>query len=392
MFRTISRFAVAAILIMTFLSAPALRADEMDDQYLRILNTVDQAEAYEKAGKIEQAKASYQAAQKSLLEIKKADPTWKPTMVAHRLTDVSGKLAGLTAPAAADKEVATTKTTTTTEAAAQVVKLIEAGAAPRRTVRLQPKAGDQQKLEMTMNMSMEMTMAGAQVPAVNIPAIKLPMDVRVETVSADGEINYKSTMGEANVGSASGDTPGVGEAMQSIFGGLKGLSASGVMSSRGVIKSVDVKVPADASPQLRQSLDQMKDSLSAMSAPFPEEPIGVGAKWEFKQVLKSQGMTIKQTSQYELLSLDGERAEVKLTILQSAASQKIASPMMPGMKMDLEKFEGAGMGKATYDLTRLLPIASEIASGSDIKMGMNVGGQKQAMEMKATTKVRLESK
>jgi len=356
---------------------------------------VDQAESFQQAGKLEAAKAKYETAQKALLEIKKTDPTWKATMVTHRLTDVAGKLAALSTPST-DEAAATTsassKAAVSNESAAPVLKLLDAGAEPRRTVRLQPKAGDRQKFELTMNMSVEMSMAGTEMPAMNIPAIKLPLEVKVESVSAEGDISYTTTIGEATIESDSKAAPGVGEAMQSMFGSMKGLTSTGVISSRGLVKTTDMKVPAEVTPQLRQSLEQMKNSLSGLSAPFPEEPIGLGAKWELKQVLKAQEMTIKQTSAFELLALAGDRAEIKLTILQSAANQKITSPMMPGLKMDLEKMEGAGMGKTVYDLTRLMPVSGDVASGADIKMGMNMGGQKQAMQMKSTTKTRLESK
>ena len=304
-------------------------------------------------------------------------------MVAHRLTEVRAKLAALSAPPA-------TKVAEVTEAT-PVLKLLEAGAEPRRAVRLQPKAGDKQKSELTLTVSVEMHMAGSPIPAMNIPAIKLPMDVNIEGVSADGDISYQTTMGEVSIAGGN-ETPGLGDLLQTTFGGLKGMTASGIMSSRGVIKSADMNVPAGASPQLRQSVEQMKDALSGVSAPFPEEPIGVGAKWEMRQVLKSQGMNIKQTSAYELVALDGNRAEVKLTLLQSAANQKISNPAMPGIKMDLDKMEGAGLGRMTYDLMRLMALSGEVASDSDIKMSMNLGGQKQAMEMKTTTKLRLESK
>jgi hypothetical protein len=77
---------------------------------------------------------------------------------------------------------------------------------------------------------------------------------------------------------------------------------------------------------------------------------------------------------------------------QSAVNQKIASPAMPGMKMDLHKLEGKGTGRSVYDLTRLMPVSAEMNSESAMKMGMDMGGQKQAMDMKTSAKVRLESK
>jgi len=77
---------------------------------------------------------------------------------------------------------------------------------------------------------------------------------------------------------------------------------------------------------------------------LPEEAVGPGAKWEVKMPVHSQGMTIAQTTSYELLSLEAERLTVTNTVSQSASNQKIQSPVMPGLKVDLTKMTGTGTG------------------------------------------------
>ena len=412
MVRILSQFALALTLVTALVGrAPA---DELDDQYLKILTAVDQAEALEKEGKADSAKAKYQAIQKALLALKKVDPTWKPNMVAHRLADVQAKLDAMSpkvdaeastpsAPAGTSASQANSPASRPAAApAASVgdkadagvfsVKLIESGREPRRALRLAPKAGDRQQLVMTLQVGMEMAMAGTAMPKMDMPVMKWPMDLTVDGVANNGDITYTMTMGEIELVGDGGGVPGMADAMRATLGAAKGTSSKAVISSRGVTKSSDANSPASGNPQLRQSMDQLKDAFSGMSAQFPEEPIGVGAKWEVRQVLKSQGMTIKQTGAYEITALDGDRAEVKVTVLQAAANQKIASPAMPGLKIDLEKMEGSGNGKTVYDLSRLIPVTSAIESNADMKMGMDMGGQKQSMAMKTTSTVKLDSK
>jgi hypothetical protein len=403
MFQSLTRRVLCCV--FAFALVGSVLADELDDQYLKVLSAVDQAEALEKAGKLDDAKTKYLAIHKALLAIKKADPTWKPNMVSHRLTEVEAKLTP-TSPVeqsfSASAESASPKTTSTPKAGTaatkpveksepDVLKLVDAGREPRRALRFQPKVGDKHKTLMTTKIGMEMSMGGNAMPKMAMPIMKLPMDISVDAVAADGDISFTTTMGELELEATGDEMPGMADAMKAALGGAKGMTTSSVKNSRGVVKSADLKLAADASPQLRQSMEQMKDSLSGMSSPFPEEPIGIGAKWEYRQVLKSQGMTIKQASTYELVALEGNRAEVKITILQSAANQKISSPAMPGMKVDLDKMEGTSTGKAVVDLTRLLPVSGEVNSEADIKAGMNLGGQKQSMDMKTTSKTKLES-
>src|SRR5882672_9714851 len=104
MLQSLMRRAVSFVFVLALVGSAL--ADELDDQYLKILSTVDQAEVLEQAGKLDDAKTKYLAVQKALLAIKKADPTWKPNMVAHRLASVEAKLAA-TAPVAQTETAST---------------------------------------------------------------------------------------------------------------------------------------------------------------------------------------------------------------------------------------------------------------------------------------------
>jgi hypothetical protein len=182
------------------------------------------------------------------------------------------------------------------------------------------------------------------------------------------------------------------EAMKTIFAGVKGLSGTGTVSSRGVSKGVEFKVPAGSSPQARQLIDQMKDFVRQLVAPLPEEAVGPGARWEVKMPIKSQGMTIDQTATYEEVSLEGDRLTAKNTTVQHADNQKIQNPAMPTLKMDLTKMVGSGSGEHTSDLTHLLPTTGTGKVHSETSMTMNMGGQKQAMTMKMDMNLQFEAK
>src|SRR5262249_10525552 len=137
--------------------------------------------------------------------------------------------------------------------------------------------------------------------------------------------------------------------------GIKGLTSTGVMSNRGINKKIDVKVPPSSDPQMRQTMDQMRDSLSNMDAPLPEEAVGVGAKWEVKKPVHSQGMTLEQTADYQLVSLEGDLVNVSFTANQSAENQKIQSPGMGGAQVNLIKMTVDAKGTRAADLSKLNP-------------------------------------
>jgi hypothetical protein len=139
-------------------------------------------------------------------------------------------------------------------------------------------------------------------------------------------------------------------------------------------------------------MDQMKDLVTQLVAPLPEEAVGPGAKWDVKMPLKSQGITVDQTATYEVVSIEGDRLTIKSTIVQHAANQKIQNPAMPTLKMDLTKMVGSGSGEHTSDLTHLLPTTGTGKVHSETSMTMNMGGQKQAMNLKVDVNLRFEAK
>ena len=229
-------------------------------------------------------------------------------------------------------------------------------------------------------------------PATKLPAIKISLEATVKSVADNEDITYEMVMGDLTVSEEPGVAPMVAEAMKSAFTGVKGLSGSGTISSRGFSKGFEFKAAPDGNPQARQVVDQMKDAFTELAARLPEEAVGTGAKWEVKMPLKTQGMTIDQTATYEVVSLDGENFKTKSTIVQQAANQKIQNPAMPGIKVDLTKMTGTGSSERTFDLGKLLPTAGTGKVHTDTAMAMNMGGQKQPMTMKMDMDVRFEAK
>ena len=398
-FMWISRLFVLALLLGL---CPPAHADLGDDQYLQIYSLIQQADDLSASGKTNLAKAKYQEAQTALKAFKSDYPAWNVKLVSYRLNYVIQKLAALSekpraaaaagtnAPEAkADTNAATSVATATSTTQ---VKLLEAGAEPRKALRLHPSPGDKQTLHLTMKMAMETKMGETPGQAMKLPAITMNMDVTVKDVSDKGDITYELVMGDTTVADDPGGAPQVAELMKAALGGAKGMSGTGTVSSRGLAKGMVFKVPPGADAQTRQLMDQMRDSFSSVAAPLPEEAVGPGARWEARMPIKSQGMTIDQTATCELVSIDGERVTTKRTITQRAANQKIENPAMPGLKVDLIKMTGTGTGESTFDLGKLLPSAGTSDLHSDTDMAMDMGGQKQAISTKLDLNVRLETK
>ena len=109
-------------------------------------------------------------------------------------------------------------------------------------------------------------------------------------------------------------------------------------------------------------------------------------------LVKSQSIAIDQTAICELASIENGRGATKSTIAQHAANQKISNPAMPGIKLDLAKMTATGSGAVTFDLSQLAPSEGTMELHSDFSMSLDVGGQKQPMNMKMDLTSRIEGK
>ena len=401
------------LLLLTLATA---RADQSEDDYLSIYITMDQADTLSASGNVSRAHAKYAEAQQALAQFQRAYPNWNPNIVSFRLNYLAGKIADTsgtavsasaaavnTAGATASASASAVTTVVATSgpvvaspaappAAKSPVKLLDAGSEPRTVLRLHPAAGDKQAVTMTMKMGMDMSAAGKQMPATDLPAMIMSMDVAVKDIATDGDITYEMVFNNADIAAGIITLPAVATAMKTGLASINGMTGTGKMSNCGIVKSVEMKMPATAAPQISQTLDQMKDSFSSSATPLPEEAVGPGAKWEYKTRLKSQGMNIDQTITCELVSVDGDVLNLHSTLTQNAANQKISNPAMPGLKMDLTKMTGNGTITTVLDLGKLMPQTATVDEKTEVAMGMNIGQQKQTMDMKMNINVAIEAK
>ena len=384
-----------SILLALLVSFGVARAEGPDSDYLVVYGVMEQADALNTKGKTVEAHKKYLEAQRALTEFQQNNSDWNKPMVGYRAKYLAEKIqetSGETAASAANNGSASTGKSAVAGAGKSAVKLLFAGDEPRTVLRLHPAVGDKQTVVMTMKMNMTMSAAGNAMPAMDMPAMAITMSVAVKKVSAEGEITYGIIFDAADVAAGEDTKSPTGAAMKSALGGISGMAGEGRMSDRAIGKSMEMKSSGDSNPMLAQTMEQMKDSAGNAATPLPEEAVGPGAKWEHRQKIKSQGMTVDQVTTVELVSVDGDKLELKSTVTQNAANQKIENPSMPGMKMDLVKLVTTGKGKSSVDLGHLLPQSATVDSDTETSMGMNVGQQKQMMNMKMKMSVKFEGK
>ena len=386
--------AIAMVCFLALGLSP-VRAEDPESEYLRLFDLIQQADLQKKNGHTDQALSKFREAQVGLAKYQRTYPDKNAKVISYRVTYVAAQIAAIApegqavettnAPAAGDKSASSS-------ASSIQVKLLEPGAEPRKVLRLHPKAGDKQSMTMTMKIGMGIKAGEAPEQPVKLPAMKLVIDVTVKDVAKNGDISYEIVTSDASIENDPDVIAQVAEAMKNAVAGMKGIAGKGTISDRGVGKSAEIKAPAGADPQVTQFVEQMKETMSRVSTPLPEEAVGAGAKWEVKMPIKSQGISLNQTEDFELASVDDERAAFKTSFTQTASNQKVPNPMMPGSKVDLTKMNGKGTGEVSLGFAQLLPSEASAELHQESSMSMTVGGEKQTMGMKIDLNLHIESK
>lgn len=380
------------------------RADDADDQYLQIYGLIQQADDLKTNGKRAPAKAKYLEAYNGLRNFNKSYPDWNVKLVAARLKYVTQQVAALSEEPRAAVASGTTnasgakpETKVATPTSSGPLKLLAAGAEPRKALRLHPAAGDKQKLVLNTKVALDMKMSDGQPSPIKLPStsatLDIPVEITVKEVSSKGDISYEVALGDTSAAEApAGGAPPAAKAQKSPVGGIKGLSATGTISSHGYSKGFDFKAPPGADPQTRMLLDLLKDVFIQLVTPLPEEAVGRGAKWEVKAPVESHKIKIDQTANYELVSVEGETYKTKSTSTQRASNQKIDNPIMPGMQVDLTKWTAKGTNEFGLDATKLMPSSGTMELHSEMGMGLNMGVPGQGINMKMDVSLHIEAK
>jgi len=266
--------------------------------------------------------------------------------------------------------------------AKMTVELLDPGAEPRTTLRYKFRANHNEKMVMEMSMAVAMEMGDLKQPETKMPASQMTMTIDAGEVSPEGDLRYDFELAEIDILSKPGDNPMMVNAMKQQLNKTKGLSGSATVTSRGFSREYEITPPPGMDAQSQQFMDQMKQSMNQISAPFPEEPVGKGGRWQVTMPVEMPAMKLTQIATYTLTEIEGDKITLEVAISQTAPPQEVSGPgMPPGTKMSLESLDSSGTGTVELKLTDLVPTSklnltttSVIAAGEQkVKTTMRLG-------------------
>lgn len=261
-----------------------------------------------------------------------------------------------------------------TPAEAPIVTLISAGTGRKVELRYAPKKGA--RYQMDMRMTMEISMGTMRVKT---PAMLMTMEAVITRASVTTfDLAARVTTADVDPGA----DPTMAKAMKPALAKLVGMVTTVRMDRRGVVLATDLDIPAGVDANTAQLMESMRQSMTQATAPFPEEAVGVGAKWSVASKVANSMMTMNQTSVFALTDLTGDRGVAEVTLTQDAPPQ-VVHPPGAGSEITtrLESLNGSGTGKITFDLVGVVPIAFDLSSSLDMAMTAAQGTTSQKIEM-----------
>ncbi|MGD8486906.1 MAG: hypothetical protein PVG27_08655 [Chloroflexota bacterium] len=254
------------------------------------------------------------------------------------------------------------------------VILVDAGAEPRRELRYDWTVGHREHLRSSVTVDMAAVEGGRPVMTMELP-VSITVNARVTQVEENGTATVAMTFEDATFGplSASGTgAPGgdaaaaaaFDEAMAAVTPLLGQARAWQVISDRGAVLRSTMDLPEGFPGEVEERMVQASSTVALL----PEEPVGVGARWESTGSTMSQGVSLSVTTTMEVTAMEGDDVTLAMSTRLADGTEAVIPTVNP-----FDTFEVQGGGTYHLDLGGVFPrqaaVDMDMAMAGDIPDG-----------------------
>ena len=234
--------------------------------------------------------------------------------------------------------------------------LLDPGKPPRRKLRYDWRPTQGEALTMDLRTSASTDDGTSKQPEIALPPVHLVVAIDPREVSPAGDLTYAWHVTSTAVRTDSQTPSQVADGMRAEVAAIEHLSGTATVSSRGLSSRVSIDpLPSSDGGATGQMIEQVQQTLRDVAAPFPEEEVGRGARWEKISQLASRDARVSQTETFTLTDLTRKGGALDDLLAQTAPPQPLLSPGAGGSQARIESMLASGDGKAKFDLGRLVP-------------------------------------
>jgi hypothetical protein len=255
------------------------------------------------------------------------------------------------------------------------IRVLDAGMTPRQPLRYRVPPGQKETLYVELVRAQAMQAEG-QAAQGGMPPIQLQVQMGPASMSPKGYIHHPVAITQVRISNAADQmSPAQRQQLDQSLAPLLGIKGWSEMDVQGRIRRGEFQGGDAVSPELNTMLANIRSAL--LTVPFPDEPLGVRARWEVERKVQFSGIWIDQVVTYHIVRLHDEGVDLQITARQTANPQQTANGR-------LEVFQSSIIGSAAVRLTHFTPF-SEAESTAQMRIS-------QPTQMGDTRLIRVETR
>ncbi len=258
--------------------------------------------------------------------------------------------------------------------AAAVTTVLDLGAEPRQLLRYDLGAIQPQSLNMDMTMSMTMSTPFGDM-STPLPTVRSVLSVTGATPTDRGA-RVNMVIERFEVLPREGVEPMMLQMLQGTLSQMANIAGWMEIDDRGNVLDGGFDY-GGADPAIAQQMQSMQDSLRQVAVPLPEEPVGVGARWESTAGVDANGISVTQVASFRVDEISASGVRFTTSVSQTAETQTITDAAT-GMAMELASLNASGTGTSTLQLNTVVPTATASMSLTMVMRQSGAGGAPMA--------------
>ncbi|MEL6345116.1 MAG: hypothetical protein AAFV53_18555 [Myxococcota bacterium] len=235
--------------------------------------------------------------------------------------------------------------------AGAVLHLLAPGEAPRQTIQLTPNLDD--TFNVSLSLSIETWAETDQQPMA--PPVRIPVHTetryRVDQIDGDGSMHLSGEIADVHLND--GASALMIAVMSPTMSRLVGTTAEMVMRPSGEIVS-STRIDAQGQQQ------QLGDDMMSLRPWFPEQPVGVGARWEILDRAEQNGMMVARRVIQRITDIDAGVITLDTKIEQHLIEVINFTDLPRGAQLQNAAMDSYGAGLSRVDLSLPMPLAASI--------------------------------
>jgi hypothetical protein len=259
------------------------------------------------------------------------------------------------------------------------MRILDQGLTPRAPIRYRVAPGQTETLYLELARAQAMQ-AGGEGAQSGLPPVQLQVKMGPASPTRRGFIRHPVEITQVRISEmAQKMSPAQREKMEQTMAPLLNVRGWSEIDIQGRVRRAEFQGMDAVPPDLLTLLGNIRTAL--LSVPFPDEPLGIRARWEVERKVQFSGVWADQVVTYHIEKIEDGQLQLQITARQTAAPQTIGSGR-------LEAYQASVLGSSVVRLAHFTPF-SEAEATSQMRIKRQSPTGPQMVRVETRTAVRL---